>query len=291
MIVDEFLRAHPHCTSLLSATQIIEVPLEMYPCIDSSGGWGPDWKEIELERILRRGCKDEKGNSVIYAEVLRPPFSKICLFRPGENSFTLIHSPSAKSIEWPSDFSFDVWTIFSVGSKAACMCGGSCFALPRDGRLVVGSTFKALDLTRAHTFLMNSFIGDVFMPGDSSDYPRDQTNVLVSSCSALTLLNCRNISMREVRPSRQMRRASIRKGDAPLFSWHVLELNRPRGASNSNQGSGEPMSLHWTRGHFKDYSENGLFGKVHGVYWWSPQMHGKADRISAHTYKLTRVKA
>jgi hypothetical protein len=31
------------------------------------------------------------------------------------------------------------------------------------------------------------------------------------------------------------------------------------------------------RGHFKDYSVKGLFGRYKGVYWWDSQVRGEVN--------------
>ena len=48
-------------------------------------------------------------------------------------------------------------------------------------------------------------------------------------------------------------------------------------ASNGANGAGEaePKALHFVRGHFKDYSVKGLFGKYKKVYWWDSQVRGE----------------
>jgi hypothetical protein len=55
---------------------------------------------------------------------------------------------------------------------------------------------------------------------------------------------------------------------------------------HSGTGEGEPLALHWVRGHFKDFREKGVFGKAKGVYWWSPHLAGKADRVVLKDYVL-----
>lgn len=82
-----------------------------------------------------------------------------------------------------------------------------------------------------------------------------------------------------------MRRAAERSG-LPLVSWHELVVHGGSNALRSTIGIGEPLALHWVRGHFKDYRETGLFGRAKGVYWWSPHLAGKADRVVLKDYVL-----
>jgi hypothetical protein len=41
---------------------------------------------------------------------------------------------------------------------------------------------------------------------------------------------------------------------------------------------GLKRALHICRGHFKDYTKRGLFGKIHGVFWWSEHLAGALQR-------------
>lgn len=43
------------------------------------------------------------------------------------------------------------------------------------------------------------------------------------------------------------------------------------------------------RGHFKDFSAKGLFGKYKGVYWWGDQVRGdSAQGVIDKDYRLAR---
>jgi hypothetical protein len=55
---------------------------------------------------------------------------------------------------------------------------------------------------------------------------------------------------------------------------------RQRGADAGEEGANgggeaESKALHFVRGHFKDYSAKGLFGKYKKVYWWDSQVRGE----------------
>ena len=104
--------------------------------------------------------------------------------------------------------------------------------------------------------------------------------------ATMALLCCKNVERREVLPPRQQRRLAERRG-SPLVSWHEL-LVRPLGATRAvgTSGDGEPLALHWVRGHFKDYRERGLFGSVKGVFWWSPHIAGRAEHVVLKDYRL-----
>ena len=46
-------------------------------------------------------------------------------------------------------------------------------------------------------------------------------------------------------------------------------------AGTNGAGEGEPKALHFGRGHFKDYSVKGLFGKYKKGDWWDRQVRGE----------------
>ena len=60
----------------------------------------------------------------------------------------------------------------------------------------------------------------------------------------------------------------------------VGKVAQQRGAGSGENGTtvadgAEPKALHFVRGHFKDYSVKGLFGKYKKVYWWDSQVRGE----------------
>lgn len=104
--------------------------------------------------------------------------------------------------------------------------------------------------------------------------------------TAFGLLSCKNVRTVIRDAPRQQRRASQREG-LPLVSWHELQIvPGQRSSGGGGAGDGLPLALHWVRGHFKDYREKGLFGAAKGVYWWSPHLAGKADRVVLKDYVL-----
>jgi hypothetical protein len=54
-----------------------------------------------------------------------------------------------------------------------------------------------------------------------------------------------------------------------------------------SQKTGLKMALHICRGHFKDFTERGLFGKYHGLYWWDAHARGNAkEGIALKDYRV-----
>jgi hypothetical protein len=139
---------------------------------------------------------------------------------------------------------------------------------------------------------MNHFLGLTTPTGGiaqscEADFELDRNNMALALAASLALLNCKNISTRAVAAAtRQLRRAAERANALPPYSYHVLDLLMKSHGVTLGDGT-EPLALHWTRGHFKDYREGGgLFGKLRGLYWWGPHLAGRADRIVTKDYRL-----
>lgn len=114
-----------------------------------------------------------------------------------------------------------------------------------------------------------------------SDARRQATTNLFVPFLALSFLHCKNVQMVKNPESPQLQKARRRRGKLPLLRWHTLTIEPVRrivAAANSGNPALTPKALHICRGHFKDFSERGLFGKYKGLYWWDAQMRGTSKR-------------
>jgi len=94
---------------------------------------------------------------------------------------------------------------------------------------------------------------------------------------ALSLMHCKNVSIKAESPSRALSHQYQRKHGVPLVSYKVLEIEPMKRVLNSEGGAntnGLKKALHICRGHFKDYTEKGLFGRYKGMYWWDSHVRG-----------------
>lgn len=117
----------------------------------------------------------------------------------------------------------------------------------------------------------------------------DAQHISVRLLATLALFNCRNITSEEVRPPARLQKARQRQGRLPLLRHHVLTVHRVGKAwrVGESTGKGEPLALHWVRGHFKSYtSAKPLLGRHVGRFWFSPHLAGKADRAVTKEYRL-----
>lgn len=105
-------------------------------------------------------------------------------------------------------------------------------------------------------------------------------NEIWSALLALSFLHCKNVSLSNVTPPERLSRAHQKRRGRPLMNFKTLEIKpmtrvlRHEGQSGQ---TGLKKALHICRGHFKDYSKHGLFGKYKGLYWWDSHVRGQAS--------------
>jgi hypothetical protein len=122
------------------------------------------------------------------------------------------------------------------------------------------------------------------LAGSPSDVPQKVVNAanwIYPFLLTVSFMNCRNVTMQEERPLSRPERRNLQRKGVPLLEYHVLEIEPMKEVLRTEGGSesaGLAKALHICRGHFKDYTESGLFGKYHGVYWWHDSVRGDSRR-------------
>lgn len=101
------------------------------------------------------------------------------------------------------------------------------------------------------------------------------------SYQTFTFLHCKNVVTINHEPNAKEQAKRVKKNRlAPLISYKTLEIRpigRKRSVTNENSTSSLKAS-HIRRGHFKDYTKGkGLFGKLHGIYWWDMALSGSDE--------------
>ncbi len=97
----------------------------------------------------------------------------------------------------------------------------------------------------------------------------------------LTFLHCKNVDVAtgENWPEK-LQKAREKRGKLPLFRWHTLVIEPAKkiiASANNGDKKLTPKALHICRGHFKDFSDKGLFGKYRRMYWWPMHARGAAE--------------
>jgi hypothetical protein len=99
---------------------------------------------------------------------------------------------------------------------------------------------------------------------------------------AVSLLHCKNVTFGPMEPIPPKLQKAFRKrhGDVPRVRFHRLHIEPMRkqireAADGDTSVAGIKRGMHLSRGHFKSYEEGrGLFGKLHGMWWWEPMVRG-----------------
>lgn len=115
---------------------------------------------------------------------------------------------------------------------------------------------------------------------------------LIPVLMANAFAHCRNVREESVTPPERLSRSHRRRHGTPLTKYSVLVIDPMREVlrrEGRSENFGTLRALHICRGHFKTFNEKPLFGKLHGMYWWSPQIRGKGE--SGRVVKAYRVHA
>jgi hypothetical protein len=96
----------------------------------------------------------------------------------------------------------------------------------------------------------------------------------------LSFMHCRNVRTVDNSPPPRVQDFRRKTGRRPLFEWVTLDID-PMKEVLRREGNaadvGLQRALHRCRGHFKDYrAGHGLFGKLHGVYFFGDVQRGDA---------------
>lgn len=97
---------------------------------------------------------------------------------------------------------------------------------------------------------------------------------------AITFANCRNLKVedREMPPKLVKKHLKKHPDREPVVTWKELKIGPVKqllAAHGATSGTGLKKALHLCRGHFKHFEEGkGLFGKIHGTYFWPMHMRG-----------------
>lgn len=119
-------------------------------------------------------------------------------------------------------------------------------------------------------------------------------SVFVASLHLVSMLHAKNVGVVEL-PSekRSVRDRLIKKvRRTPGVRFHTLEITTPGAKAvrkSSKTPGGRPVSWHTCRGHFRDCTENGLFGDPtkKGLYWIPS--HARGSRSAGVVEKDYRV--
>lgn len=97
---------------------------------------------------------------------------------------------------------------------------------------------------------------------------------------ALNFIHCKNVE--QITNNIDSKLIKVRqKRNKPYFEkYYTLAIDPIRKILNTEgeaESKGLAHALHICRGHFKDYTEKGLFGKIKGTFWWPATLRGNEE--------------
>jgi len=123
-------------------------------------------------------------------------------------------------------------------------------------------------------------------PGEDRDYIERQAGEMVAVLSfpmafAFSLMHCKNVTLEDISIPYKLAKKRRKKGIQTItFKTLVIDPMRRQAKRESVEGDGidtVKKALHVCRGHFKDYRQSGLFGKLFDIYWWEQHLRGSSD--------------
>lgn len=166
----------------------------------------------------------------------------------------------------------------SAPEGAAQTIIGNGFAEMRNGVVASVPASMFLHVTAAGEYLRVEYLANQNDPAHQH-WIELTNNLMKPAMLAVSLMNCRNVSVEHVAGAPQTRKR--RKRGTPSQDHHVIRLpGRPSPANPAaaRESAGDPMPFHLVRGHFKTFTDDApLFGKRVGTYWWGWQTRGKSE--------------
>jgi hypothetical protein len=210
--------------------------------------------------------------------------------------FAILACQVASDIEGPYSLQFR-----ATFPGAASFIRADVLCLPKDHKLpiVLGSGMLGIDENMTLIKANSIAITDYKRPtGKWNDYVtvmmdrnidpeaiEGQRSAIVQEISGLlfmiALLNCKNVSASLspypiTKPTLKWGKSKQPKGKR----YYVLDIEPMRRLMKHEFQGGQittAKALHLCRGHFKNFDDKPLFGKLKGTYWWQPHVRGAAE--------------
>lgn len=99
---------------------------------------------------------------------------------------------------------------------------------------------------------------------------------------SISLMHCKNVRVDEAPalPEKVIKKR-LKRGK-PVVQYKTIFIDSIKRQSSVNGSGGETgllKAIDIMRGHFKDYSQGrGLFGRLHGRYWWNERASAESKR-------------
>lgn len=180
---------------------------------------------------------------------------------------------------------------FGMYFRAVDAWAGECTQTEAGERWILeGALYLGMDEVIGPLLTTAAFVADdghplfykcAIHPTRNSDKQSTMITMVMPMWLAISFMHCKNVALREERAPEKLRKANAKRGRQSMVKWNVLEIEpmkqvlRGEGKSES---VGLRQALHICRGHFKDYRQSGLFGKVKGIFWWDSTVRGSSKQ-------------
>jgi hypothetical protein len=105
-----------------------------------------------------------------------------------------------------------------------------------------------------------------------------------------SLMTCKNVRVEERKPSDKIKKKCAKIGTSAMTYRTIIIDSLRKSIATGEHGGGNSVTtaLRIAGGHFKDYREGkGLFGKLHGRFWWDSYVKTNGKAISEiRSYKV-----
>ena len=309
MLVDDFAERSKNFAVLAGASHVVRVPFEVCPFTSAPDGIPGMWWRDDAQR-RRSPPPVIPGTDSIDTSWWRPPFrDMIIVSERHEQGLMLVMQADSLKLSSPlvesgtrpvkSDWEAIVALIIEEPDTHEVWCALALRVFSVEGALYDSPKSRAQDTLKVCEILTDrTLVSDERVRiqeghwfAKMSEHSLDVGNTVATFATTCALMCCRNVRQVATVPDQRTQGIRKRRNKLPLVTWHTLKVGVPgTRASGHATGKGEPLAVHWVRGHFKRYTEDKpLLGRHVGTFWWTPHLAGQdTKRFVGKDYEVTR---
>lgn len=171
-------------------------------------------------------------------------------------------------------------------ARGPALCASMAFGVKSDGSVVVQHGADGEPGVTMHLPIERGLEGDE----DGDWFASQVRTVLVPALLAVSLLHCKNVTVKTSEPPRKLVQHHQKAGRS-LVTFHTLDI-KPMRTVLEHEGhastGGLKRALHIVRAHFKTYTVDApLLGKHTGTWFWGSMVRGSVEHgIALKDYKV-----
>jgi hypothetical protein len=159
---------------------------------------------------------------------------------------------------------------------------GALVCVMPDGKILIDSDQRPIIIITTHPALKGTAIES---EAGSFFYPYFLT---------LSFMHCKNIELHDVPNENSFVRRFTKWHGRPPVQYKELNIQPMQKVirtAASEHKTDIRQAMHICRGHFKDYRQRGLFGKLKDVFWWDQSLRGsESEGVINKSYKVNLEK-